>query len=393
VTDFPDADPGAISDLAGGLQAISASMADIGLDTESLRGSVMGSQQWQGNASEEWWTVVTDRIGDAGLSNDVIGSAASTLSGLATDLAAERRVYDGLSSHLYSVEPAQGVASRFEPPVQVADPSVQQAMDASAARAVALLDSAARQLLTYAVLAEDIHAVPVADRTPGVAAGANRKAASLQLLTILLGTVVGNQASGSKFEQAVLKALGIDKNTEIWRPDPAFEGKLTPSGLARGTIVDGQGSNYLLEVKGTSSLQLRFQLRLQTEQAQQSGNPLWIIKAAGQKADPSVVRAAEGTGGGVLYTSDNGKSFTDGNGPQVKVTYDKGSDKVDVNGYQSSGSSGGTAGGGLGSAPSPDPDAPSTPVAPSVAEPSTVTPEVPDVPEVPEVPELPEIIP
>jgi hypothetical protein len=51
----------------------------------------------------------------------------------------------------------------------------------------------------------------------------------------------------------ILQSLGINKNTEIWRPDPAFEGKLTASGLARGTIVDSQGSNYMVEVKGTNS--------------------------------------------------------------------------------------------------------------------------------------------
>ncbi|HEX3650987.1 MAG TPA: hypothetical protein VHV49_21395, partial [Pseudonocardiaceae bacterium] len=183
MTDFPDADPSAIGDLAAGLQAVSVSMAEVGMDTESVRGSVVGNEQWQGNASEAWWKVVTDRIGDAGLSNDVMGSAASTLSSLATDLAAERHVYDGLAAQLYSVELPQGPASRFEPPVQVADPAVQHAMDASAARAATLLDNAARKLLSYAVLAEDIHAVPVADRTPGVAPGADRQAASLNLLT------------------------------------------------------------------------------------------------------------------------------------------------------------------------------------------------------------------
>jgi hypothetical protein len=385
VTGFPDADPRAISALADSLQAISLSMADIGLETEGLRGSVMGSQQWQGNASEKWWAVVTDRIGDAGLSNDVMGSAASMLSALAADLAAERRVYGQLSSQLYSMKPAQGVAARLVGAVEVENLAVQRAMDACAARAAGLLDSAAAQLLGYAALAGDIHAVPVANRTPGVPDGANRQAASLQLLAMLFGSVTGNQTSGSQFEQAVLKALGIGKNTEIWRPDPAFEGKLTPSGLARGTIPDGQGSNFLVEIKGTSSLQLRFQLRLQIEQARLSGNPLWVIKASGRPADPSVVRATEGTNGGVLYTSDNGKTFTDGQGNPVQVSYDKASDTLKVSSYKPTTRPGGS-GGDLGPTQSPDPDAPPAPVSPDTAQ---GPPAVPDVPVDPVGPEEP----
>jgi hypothetical protein len=54
---------------------------------------------------------------------------------LADDLEAERRTYDRLSSELYTTHLPQGVASRFAAPTQVADPQVQQAMDACAQRA------------------------------------------------------------------------------------------------------------------------------------------------------------------------------------------------------------------------------------------------------------------
>lgn len=390
---FPDADPGAISALASSLQGISGSMAGIGLGTQDLRGSVMGSEQWQGDASGKWQDVVTERIGDAGLTNDVMGSAATMLSGLASDLEAERRVYDQLSGQLLSrSQPVLGGPEPYS--VLVPDPSVQREMDASAARAARLLDDAAGKLLGYAALAGDIRAVPAANRTPGVADGADRQAASLQLLTVLFGSVVGNRAAGSKFEQAILKALGIDKNTTIWRPDPAFEGKLTAGGLARGTIVDGEGANFQLEIKGTKALEMRYQLRLQALKAQEQNIPWWIIKADGQPADPDVVQAAEKSGGGVLYTSDNGKTYTDGKGNQVQVSYDKSSNKIDVNGYKPS--AGTTPGGDAGSVPPADPDAPADPVSPSTADPPPAAPgvpEIPEVPEEPEIPEFPEIIP
>jgi hypothetical protein len=190
-----------------------------------------------------------------------------------------------------------------------------------------------------------------------------------------------------------LKALGLTKNNEVWRPDPPFEGKLTASGLARGTIPDSQGSNYFVEVKGTNKLELRYQLRLQVLQARLTSKPLWVIKAAGQEADPNVVLAAEGTEGGVIYTSDNGKTFTDGNGNPVQVSYDKGTDTVTVRGYTNITGGDGTA---LDSAQPPDPGEPSSPVEPSVADGTPVPPGVlgpPDVLEDPDISIDPEIIP
>jgi hypothetical protein len=261
-------------------------------------------------------------------------------------------------------------------------------------RANDLLEEAAQQLLGYAILAEEVHATPAANRTPGVADGTSRQAASLHLLAIIFGSVVGNRASGTAYEQSVLASLGITKNTETWRPDPAFEGKLTPTGLAKGTTPDGWGSNYLLEIKGTSQLQFRYQLRLQVEQANQLNQPLWIIKAAGQQADSSVTKAAEGTKGGVVYRSSNG-TYTDGQGNPVQVTYDKGTDRLTVQGYKPVYGAQNTAGGssGLSSAQPGDADAPSGPVNPAVADgTASVEPATPDGPNIFDDPDDPEII-
>jgi hypothetical protein len=225
VADFPDVSPGAVSDLAGSLRRISESVALIGLDTGNVRDSVTASEQWQGSASEEWRAVVTDRVGDAGLTNAVMGSAAAMLSGLADDLAAERGTYDRLSSQLYSVMLTQGVASRFAAPVQVVNPDVQLAMDACAARAAQLLEDAARQLLGYALLAGDIHAVPVADRTPGVPDGAGRRAASLRLLAMLFG--LGDREPGGRVAVRAgrLEGTGPDEEQRGLAARPALRGK------------------------------------------------------------------------------------------------------------------------------------------------------------------------
>src|SRR5204862_653466 len=162
------------------------------------------------------------------------------------------------------------------PPPELVDPVGVGLLRDSVGHAEDLLAQAATDLLGLAILAGDIRAKPAANRTPGVPDGADRSQASLQLLAVLFGSVRDNQLSGREFEDTVLKELGITKNTEIWRPDPPFEGRLTLGGLAKGTTPDGQGSNFLLEVKGTDSQSVRFQLRLEAKYALDSARPLWI---------------------------------------------------------------------------------------------------------------------
>ena len=382
---FPQVDTAALDNAASSLKLISGGMSDVGTSVSGLRGAVDGSEQWRGQAAGRWSATVGDRVSDASLTAEVMGKAASLMDQLAAGVSAERRAYNQAAAQMSDAGAAFN--PRFSPAPPGWDTPYLAAMNAAAKRAADLLVQAGSDFLALAALAGDIDATTAANRMPGVPAGTNHHAASLTLLATLFGSVTGNQAAGSQFEQAVLNALGIGKNTTTWRPGAPFEGKITAGGLARGTIADGEGSNYLVEIKGTSSLQLRYQLRLQVEQAQQTGNPLWILKASGQDADPSVLRAAEGTGGGVLYTSDNGKSFTDGSGNPVQLTYDKGADKLDVSGYQPSG---GNPAGGQGAPLSPDPGAPSAPVDPAAPE---VPAPAPEVPEVPEVPEFPEIIP
>jgi len=90
--------------------------------------------------------------------------------------------------------------------------------------------------------------------------------------------------AGQKFEQQQLAALGVAKNTTIWRPtseqmnSAAFqiivgEPKFSPSGAPVGVITDSAG----LEIKGgTSPLVSSYQLRLMTYQALVSDQPLTI---------------------------------------------------------------------------------------------------------------------
>jgi len=146
----------------------------------------------------------------------------------------------------------------------------------------------------------------------------------------------------------------------------------------------------------TSELQLRFQLRVQLEQARLSEVPLWVIKAAGQSADPSVTAAVEARGGGVIYTADNGKTFTDAQGNPLQVTLDKATDQLTVKGYQAQYGPAATASGSgnVGSAQSPDASAPPGPVSPAVAEGTApAAPAAPEEPELPGLPDDPEIVP
>jgi hypothetical protein len=367
--DFPAADTGAISALAENLQLICTAATDAGEETQYLRDLVLSNEQWQGSAAQQWHDVVTERVGDAGLTSDVMGTASAKLAALAADLNDERANYDRLS---YSIAVEQG--RTFDPdggvaPAELVDPLGVAALRQCVARAEGLLAQATTDLLELAILAGDIRAQLAPNRTPGIPAGTDRNQASLQLLTMLFGSVRDNQLSGRQFEDTVLKELGLTKNTEIWRPDPAFEGRLTLSGQAKGTTPDGQGDNFILEIKGTDSQTIRFQLRLQALYARQTGRPLWVIKQGGKPVTDSLVKLTERAKGGVIYRTGPGR-YVDGHGNPVQVTYNKDTNTLDVQGYVPSTQSAGSGGGAdpTDVVPTPDPDAPSAPVDPTIAD-------------------------
>jgi hypothetical protein len=362
--DFPAVNTAAISELAAMLRLIASGAADVGIDTRNLRDAVVGHQVWQGNASQQWQAVVTERIGDAGLTNEVMGTAADKLAALASDVDDERALYNRLSNEIL-VAQSKAIDPIGLPPPELVDPTGVDGLRNSVTRVQGLLDQAAKDLLALAILAGDIRARPAANRTPGVADGANRAKASQQLLTMLFGSVIDNQLSGAAFEKTVLNELGIPKNTEVWRPDPPFEGRLTLGGLAKGTSSDGLGANFLLEIKATDSQTVRYQLRLEAEYARQSGRPLWIIKQGTKPVTDNLTRLAEGTKGGVLYRV-GPNTYVDGYGNPVHVAYDKAINQLDLQGYVSTTQpEGGT--GPVDVAP-PDPSAPSSPVDPAIAD-------------------------
>jgi hypothetical protein len=160
--------------------------------------------------------------------------------------------------------------------------------------------------------------------------------------------------------------LGLSKNTSIWRPGSAFEGKTTKGGLPRGTIPDADEAGpggYIVEIKGTTSLTARFQIRLEDLYAQISGRPLWVIAPKGAEVSEEVVARAERTGGGVLYRTGPNR-YEDGNGNQVQVG--KG---MRVSGYQPAKSGGDPAEAGQ------TPGEPSAPVNPAPAGPGPAVPD------------------
>jgi hypothetical protein len=355
---FPNVNTGAIDSCASDLAAISSQMSDTGTDVLVLRDAVASSEQWTGEAASRWQTVVTGRVADANLSSEVMSKAASLLQQLATDLEQEKNYYNKVAAELEGEEGSYN--PRFNPlPPDYQVPYI-TAMNGAVSRATSLLHQAGADFLALAALAEDIGAKGAANRMPGVPSGTNRKTASLQLLTFLMGTVLGNQAVGSQFESQVLQELGLTKNTTVFRPGTAFEGKTTKGGLPRGTIPDSEGDGYIVEIKDVGSLQARFQIRLESMYARITGRPLWVITRAGAKVDQSVVDNAEQTGGGVIYRT-GPNSYEDGNGNPVQI-----GPGMKVSGYQPT-SSGGTGGGSVSEQGPTDPGAPSAPVNPDPA--------------------------
>jgi hypothetical protein len=343
-----------MASCASDLKNISGQMSDTSTNVTVLQQAVASSEQWQGEAASRWQTVMSGRVADANLTSEVLSKAASLLQQLADDLDQEQTYYNRVSAELR--DEAGSYNLRFDPPPPDFEASYIAAMNGAANRAIDLLNQAGTDFLALAALADDIQAKGAVNRTPGVPQGANRKAASLALLTFLLGTVLSNQAAGSKFETQVLQELGLSKNTSVWRPGTAFEDKTTKGGLPRGTIPDAEGPGYIVEIKDTATLEARFQIRLESLYARVTGRPLWIITRGGAKVDQDVTDSAEQTGGGVLYRT-GPNSYEDGNGNPVQI-----GPGMKVSGYQPS-STGGT-GSGTGSA---DPAAPSAPVNPAPA--------------------------
>jgi hypothetical protein len=332
---FPSVDTGAIASCASDLTLIGSAMSDTK-------------------------TVVTGRSGDANLTSEVVNKAASLLQQLATDLANEKSYYNKVAAELESAQDSYN--PRFNPEPPGYEDSYITAMNGAVTRATNLLQQAGNDFLMLATLADDIGAKGAANRMPGVPGGTDRSPASLSLLAFLMGTVLGNTGAGGKFEQQVLNELSLTKNTTIWRPGTAFEGRTTPGGAPKGTIPDAEGPGYVVEIKDTTSLQNRFQIRLESYYARATGRPLWIITKSGAKVDQSVINNAEATRGGVVYRT-GPNSYEDGNGNPVKI--DPG---MKVSGYTPS-STGGTGSGNVGgSAPTnPDPSGPSAPVNPDPA--------------------------
>jgi uncharacterized protein YukE len=353
-TDFPPVNPAAMASCASGLKTISGQMSDTSTDVTVLQQAVASSEQWQGEAASRWETVMSGRVADANLTAEVLSKAASLLQQLADDLDREQSYYNRVSAELQ--DEAASYNLRFNPlPADFEAPYI-AAMNGAVNRATNLLNQAGTDFLALAALADDIHAKGAVNRTPGVPEGANRKAASLALLTFLLGTVLTNQAAGSKFEAQVLQELGLTKNTSVWRPGTAFEGKYTKGGQPRGTIPDADEQGFIVEIKDTATLEARFQIRLESLYARLTGKPMWVITRAGAKVDQDVVDNAEQTGGGVIYRT-GPNTYEDGNGNPVQI-----GPGMKVSGYQPS-STGGT-GSGTGQA---DPAAPSAPVNPAPA--------------------------
>ncbi len=362
-----------MSAAASKLQSIAGDMSDTGLNVGVLQQAVTGNEAWKGQGATQWDTVMTSRVADANLSNEVLGKGGTLLSQLASDLEAEQQYYNKVGGEMGD---AAGMYNpRFNPAPPDWDEPFISAMNASVTRANNLLKSFGDDCLSLAALADDVTAVTAANRTPaepdgpGGPGGPGGKGTVLATLAAN-ATAAGDAATGGSgitdngYEEEVLAELGLSKNTTTvgrdLNTDPA---KATAGGQPRGTIPDalaeGPGG-YVVEIKGynAESVSARFQIRLGSLFAQTNNLPYYVIAPKDVKVSSSVIRLTERTGGGVLYrTGPNSYEDPSGNpvqvGPGMKVT-----------GYQArtTGGSGGSSGT---TGTSGDPQAPSEPVNPA----------------------------
>jgi hypothetical protein len=142
-------------------------------------------------AASRWQTVMSGRVADANLSSEVLAKAGSLLQHLADDLDQEQNYYSQASAEL------QDKAGSYNLRFNLPPPDFEAPFIAAMSRATNLLQQAGTDFLALAALADDIHAKGAVNRIPGVPESTNRKAASLALLTFLLGMVSTNQAAGS----------------------------------------------------------------------------------------------------------------------------------------------------------------------------------------------------
>jgi uncharacterized protein YukE len=325
---FPRVETGAMAECASRLQSLGSQMADIGTDVSAIQQAVASSEQWQGEAASRWQQVVTSRVSDANLTDEVLGKASSLLQQLATGLQEQRQAYNKARMQMEDQEFVNGSGSVPPPPDW--DEGYIAAMKSAASQASELLHQAGNDFLTLASLAGDITATTARDRMPGVGPGTNRSKASLNLLDQLWQVAVGG-ISDSGFEKTVLAELNLSKNTSTVRgliPGKTSPGTPDSPPQPKGIIPDSLDENpngYVVEIKGyTSEVQFRSQIQAEAQLASQDGVPYWVIVQNGATVSPRVIQAAEGTGGGVLvrtgantYTNLNGQPVNIGQGMKV----------------------------------------------------------------------------
>jgi uncharacterized protein YukE len=379
---FPSVDTGAMTACASSLQSVASSMSDHGTNVSALQQAVAGSEDWKGQAASRWQDVMTSRVADASLTNEVMSKAASLLDQLASGLEAEQQYYNKVNGQMQDL--AGSYNPRFNPaPGNWQAPYI-SAMNASVTRANNLLKNFGDDFVVLAAMAGDITATTAANRTPGEPAGGSSASNSgaMSLLAILLGSVTGHDP-GANFETEVLSELGLAKNTDTFRLNiPGTDWFLGPK-LAKGTIPDSvqlsQGG-YVVEIKySTETVEARFQIRLEEMLAGANGVPFWVIVSKDAQVTPEVLARSEVTGGGVLVRA-GPNTYTDVNGNPVKV-----GPGMKVTGYRpiTTGGSGGSTGS-TGSPGPSDPQAPAQPVDPAdTTGPAPAGPAAPGVPDGP----------
>lgn len=326
---FPDVDSGALRTGAGSLASAASALGDQRRSVATVTGGIGG--EWKGAARESWNGAGTAAVSDLSRAADGIRRGVTALQRLADEVDSCRARYDAAMGRLATAKgdaagaladlalevPSPGNAGPFYQGAQDQLDAARVAIGAAQADAeAAIIDvfAAGRRcgtaLSDAAGLASGFG--EFAGGSPAGASGAGGEPApDMQFLTLLLGSVTGNRTAGREFQLQVLRALGIDENTQTLQ---GYAG-----GGYRGTIPDGLEDGEMFEVKGVIYQYRSSQIIRQLDAAAASERGYTLVVGPRTKVSPELQEAIrEHPYGGEIVRGQADGSFTDLDGNPVE---------------------------------------------------------------------------
>jgi hypothetical protein len=254
VVQLPPCDPGAVGAAAGFLETTASSLAQ---QAGQLTGQLGAA--WQGEAARVWAGEGRAQAGYLRRGSSALGDAAAALRTFATAIQtaqtaatkANGDARDAFTRRQAQVETA-ALAGHPAPP----DGDYRAAMGkAESDGQAALRDLERAGRAAAAALRAAAAAAPTVAPIPGPAQPRGPLGNMPPFITLLLGSVVGNNLAGRAWQETVLRDLGLDENFSLVPPELLF-GRSRPDGLTETEMYELKNVLYQ-----SFSRQLRVQLR------------------------------------------------------------------------------------------------------------------------------------